>query len=420
MPMSQSEHDELIFNLGQKFRPAQPINREDLFLGRRFQTLEVLDAINQNGQHVVLHGERGVGKTSLANMITYKLRCGGKFVMTPHVNCGSESTIDELWMAVFADMRFRAERANVSLPRSFLSAIQDIESGIRATITLEMLRDIFEKTAERMMNVVIFDEFDALRNDQTRQQMAETIKSFSDRTVPATIVLIGVAENIETLIADHRSIDRCLVQVRMPRMSRGEIEGIVSDSLRDLQMSVEDSPLQEISRIAKGLPHYAHLLGLHAGRRAVDRGLQQIRQDCMSEAIGSAISRAQVQIQNAYIKATTSTKKNALYKEVLLACALAETDPFGYFAPSDVKSPLERVLKRPYAIAAFARHLNTFCDADHGPALIKADIPNRPRFRFENALMEPFALMRGLNDGLITEDDLRATRNPNDPQRKLF
>lgn len=418
--MSQSEHDELVFQLGQKFKPATPINREDLFSGRQSQTLEVVDAINQNGQHVLLYGERGVGKTSLANMIMFKLHNPGLPVMTPHINCSVSSTTDDLWEAILADVRYRAERTKTALPRPVVGVMQEIESGLRPRITLEMLRDVFQRLSEKMVLVIIFDEFDVLESEETKQRMAETIKSFSDRNVPATMVLVGVAENVDSLISDHRSIDRCLIQVRMPRMSRDEIEGIITESLSSIGMSIDPSPLHEISRLAKGLPHYAHLLGLHAGRRSLSAGEKKIAQSHISAAVDSAISKVHVSITGAYTKATTSTKKNALYKEVLLACALTETDDFGYFAPVDVRPRLEMILKREYDVPAFARHLHTFCEPDHGPALIKADIPNRPRFRFENALLEPFVLMKGLHDGLITEDDLRETRNPKTGQGRLF
>lgn len=420
MVMSQSEHDDLFFKLGQKFQPSTPINKEDFFAGRRSQIYEVVDAINQNGQHVALYGERGVGKTSLANIIMYKLTHQTRFVMTPHVNCKTTSTPDEIWMAILADIRFRAERAKIELPRSVLSIMQEIDSELRQVITPELLRNIFEKLSERMILVPIIDEFDVLENDDTKKGMAEIIKSFSDRNVPATTIIIGVAENVESLIAKHRSIDRCLVEVRMPRMSRGEIEEIVADSLTGCGMEIAKSPLHEVSRLARGLPHYAHLLGLHAGRRAVDVGMKNIEQDHMSLAVKSAISKAQVQIRSAYIKATTSTKKKALYKEVLLACALTETDEFGYFSPSDVQAPLERILKRKYGVAAFARHLHTFCELDHGPALIRAEIPNRPRFRFDNALLEPYVMMKGLDDGLINEADLKEMRHSSEGQGRLF
>ena len=35
MALSPSEHDDLEFQLGQYFKPTMPINREDLFSGRR-------------------------------------------------------------------------------------------------------------------------------------------------------------------------------------------------------------------------------------------------------------------------------------------------------------------------------------------------------------------------------------------------
>ena len=124
-------------------------------------------------------------------------------------------------------------------------------------------------------------------------------------------------------------------------------------------------------------------------------------------------------IQNAYSKATISTKKNALYKQVLLACALADTDEFGYFAPSDIRA-LEMVLQREYGVEAFARHLHAFCDLDRGPVLKKADLVNRPRFRFDNPLMQPFVLMKGLDEKMISDSDLRATRDTGDPEGRIF
>jgi hypothetical protein len=203
-------------------------------------------------------------------------------------------------------------------------------------------------------------------------------------------------------------------------MSRDEIEAIVTTSLDKVGMTIENAGLHEISRIAIGLPHYAHLLGLHSGRGALENASKRISQPHVTEAARRATAKAQVTIQTAYSKATISTKKNALYKQVLLACALADTDDFGYFAPTDIRAPLERILKRAYGVEAFARHLHAFCGEDRGPVLRKADLVNRPRFRFRNPLMQPFVLMKGLDEGLISDEDLRATRDTNDPQGRLF
>lgn len=52
--------------------------------------------------------------------------------------------------------------------------------------------------------------------------------------------------------------------------------------------------------------------------------------------------------------------------------------------------------------------------------LKKGDLANRPRFRFFDPLMQPFVLMKGLDDGLVTEQHLKATRDVKDQQARRF
>ena len=52
------------------FQPRTPIATKELFAGRWPELTEISDAVHQTGLHVVIYGERGVGKTSLANVIS--------------------------------------------------------------------------------------------------------------------------------------------------------------------------------------------------------------------------------------------------------------------------------------------------------------------------------------------------------------
>jgi replication-associated recombination protein RarA len=67
--MTEEEKIKKLSLLGQVFSPTSPIIARDLFFGRYEQIEKIVDSINENGQHIILFGERGVGKTSLANII---------------------------------------------------------------------------------------------------------------------------------------------------------------------------------------------------------------------------------------------------------------------------------------------------------------------------------------------------------------
>src|SRR5439155_12977788 len=72
---------------------------------------------------------------------------------------------------------------------------------------------------------------------------------------------------------------------------------------------------------------------------------------------------------NRYVKATYSNRKRSLYRQILLACALAPPDDEGYFSPQSVCTPLSKILKRQVQVATFQRHLPEFVQDERGKML---------------------------------------------------
>src|SRR5690349_11346351 len=68
-PQDDADWDILLAANQSLFKPKTPIDDDKLFSGRRKQVQEVLDVVWEEGGHAVIFGERGVGKTSLANII---------------------------------------------------------------------------------------------------------------------------------------------------------------------------------------------------------------------------------------------------------------------------------------------------------------------------------------------------------------
>src|SRR6476661_8184616 len=80
------------------FTPGAPVDSRDLFAGRKKQVEKVISTIFQRGQHVILFGERGVGKTSLANTLFDFLTLIGKFnYQRARLNCAEGMTFDAMW-----------------------------------------------------------------------------------------------------------------------------------------------------------------------------------------------------------------------------------------------------------------------------------------------------------------------------------
>lgn len=185
-------------------------------------------------------------------------------------------------------------------------------------------------------------------------------------------------------------------------MSRPELRQIIERGLTELEMEVEsETVIDEITLLSQGFPHYTHLLAQQAALAAVAEGAETITGEDVQLAVERAIQKAQQSIRDAYHSATMSTRPRTLYPQVLLACALAQGDEFGFFAAADVREPLSKIEGKPYDIPAFARHLKELSDYRRGPVLQKKGETRRLKYRFVNPLMQPHIIMRGLSQGLI-------------------
>jgi hypothetical protein len=255
--------------------------------------------------------------------------------------------------------------------------------------------------------VIVFDEFDRLTDKKITTTMADTIKTLSDYSVPSTILLIGVADSVDGLVEGHQSIERVLVQIPMPRMSDLEIEEIVNKGLSRLRMKIEPESLEEITSLSQGLPYITHLLALHTARTALEAGATVINPRHVASGIQKSIDQWQQSITGAYYHATKSPQPDNIYRQVLLACALAEIDELRYFTAAAVRKPLRVITGRPYEIPNFAKHLKEFSESDRGNVLQRTGERRRIRYRFNSPLMRPYIIMRGFKEGLLTRETLK-------------
>jgi Cdc6-like AAA superfamily ATPase len=384
------------------FTPGAPINRRDLFAGRLSQIDEAIGAVSQVGQHAVIFGERGVGKTSLAGIIHEIWRHVARNdagVIAPRVNCETTDTFQTLWSHIADEIQLILEKlGGRDRSGAFLAALAEIAEGGATPHLIRRMIDL----ADEDTFIIVIDELDRLSEKNDIRLLTDTIKTLSDHWADATLILVGVADAVDELIEEHASIDRALVQIAMPRMSRAEMQSIVSNGLERVGMDISTKALTRITEIAQGLPYYAHLLALTAATNAIERVSLTIEAPDVEAGIKTAIDRADESVHKAYDQATSSPRKENLYRQVLAACAKTSVSERGYFYPADVKGPMSQIMGKQYEIPAFIRHLHALCTPERGSVLQKTGEARKQRFRFANPLLKPYVYLRGVKEGLVS------------------
>jgi Cdc6-like AAA superfamily ATPase len=383
------------------FTPEAPINSRELFAGRARERDRVINTIFRRGAHAVLFGERGVGKTSLANTIFDFLVAvlGEANYAIARVTCSASMNFEAIWKSLFRELSVEYEEQELTLD-SWLETNPHAEN-VRQTIGILS-----------NPSILVIDEFDRITDDQTKKALADTIKTLSDNSVNTTLLIVGVADSIDGLIADHASIDRAIVQVRMPRMSKKELLEIVDKGMEKCGLTVEESVRQRLADYSQGLPTYTHLLARESALCAVRDGRTHITLQDLHNAIKEAVDNQLATHLTAYMEAV-SAPRGKYFKPVLLACALAKKDEKGFFYATNVTEPFRSITGKDYNIPAFARTLKDF-SGKRGPVLEQVG----RKYRFRKPLMEPFVILRGLADNLIKEDQLtRPSATSTEPEQ---
>lgn len=403
---TQPDWRDIDARLGRAFTPAVPVGEEALFAGRIEQVRLILSAVSQRGQHVIVYGERGVGKTSLANILSSRISAapGEPPILTPRVTCDTTDDFTALWRKLFAQVDMIKKKRTMGFSNTLFEETKTASEVIPESIKPDDVRRLLTFLGEEQLTILVLDEFDRIINQRARRAVADTIKVLSDHDVPTTIIIVGVADTVSELIAEHRSIERALVQIRMPRMAHDELIDILRLRTDYAGMKITNDAAESIARLSQGFPHYTHLIGLRAGHVAIDRKSLVIERTDLKPAVERAVANAQETLLEDYRRAVSSAQPDNLFSRVLLACALAEHDRFGYFAAADVRAPLSEVMGRDYQIPSFAKHLKEFCESSRGPVLNRSGEKRKFRYRFMSPLMQPFAIMQGIMDGHVKSD----------------
>ena len=391
--------------LPQAFNPAGPVTNKDMFQGRGQQLGKVLDAIFVPGKSIIVYGERGVGKTSMASVVFDIIKQLGH--ATPNywygkTNCSRASDFKSLWHEAFKNVQFTQSEPKVGF------SISDPQStgGDSYTLADTMLKDdvsqarIVEYLKDKY-GIWIFDEFNLLPMSE-KEKFSDLMKALSDANSTSKIILVGVADDISEIVESHQSVERCTRQVPMPRMNRDEMNGILTRAETICGIKYTSPAATLIVKVSQGFPYITHFLGLESSKIALAEKRLTVGKADVDSAIGLFIDDSQESLRESYRKAIYSPSKNATYEEVLLACSICSRDDFGMFRITDIADALSSIRGKMVHPGVFNKQLNKLCDDNsRGTPIRRRGNKNTYTYKFDNPLLQPYVMLTGIRSGKI-------------------
>lgn len=383
--------EQKLLMLGQVFSPSSPIKEKDFFYGRINQLEKVAEAINKEGQHAILYGERGVGKTSLANIMAKSYTK----LYPVKITCDKTDNFKTLWQRAFESIQFSKTTTGLGFNAATSTKILNMGSQLStlANVRPSHIVSLLNNFGDFRM-LFIFDEYDNIINEKTKSSFADLIKSLSDNNTNSTIVLVGIAESIESLIGNHQSLERCLKQIKMPRMKNEESEEIINKGIQRLQLKIDKTVREKIIEFSSGFPHYVHLLCELGCKEVIENDKLTFSDPYLLIAIKSGIEITSEQSRLSYRKAVLSSNDSSKWKDLLYACANCELDEFNAFTITEVVKQYNKITNSSLINSSINYNLNKLLTEDRGEILYKLGKGMSTRYMFKNPMMRAFVKLK--------------------------
>jgi hypothetical protein len=222
------------------------------------------------GRHVFVFGERGVGKSSLAQTAATQYQSSDA---EPILVSGSPDTS---FQSLVADIACRAlGRSRIETGRRSSSAALEwggLKLGQGSEVSpldlsqqicsigdgVDLLSQVAKVHSARP--IVVIDEFDTIAAASERNKFAAFLKQLGDQSLPMKFIFTGIGKTLDELLGAHQSAYRQLDTIELDRLgwdARREIALKASEAF-GLHLNYDVS--WRIAAISDGFPYFVHLV----------------------------------------------------------------------------------------------------------------------------------------------------------------
>lgn len=342
------------------FTPGQPVGVE-LFTGRveEIQRLreDAADAAKGRFKVAFLSGERGIGKTSLANFVR-KLAERHHNMITVHTSLAGVASLEVAIREVFDRLLKTSQDAKwydkvkdffgnrvqevglFSAQVSFAPKPDELSRLVGSFDTA--LRRLFGRVSEDFDGMmIVMDDINGLARTAEfpnwLKRFVDTVAVGNDKP-PLFLMLVGMEERRRELIEQNESLARIFDLVNIRPWSEKEASDFYRTAFSSVGMTIEDDALFIMTQYTGGLPVLGHEIGDGAFRMS-DRN-----HVAFAEALDGIVSAAEIVGMKHVEPRVMEAIRSARYRSILRT--LAQRDGARVFKRKEVIDELKPKEKR--------------------------------------------------------------------------
>ena len=306
--------------------PSEPIRSAEYLEGREKLLREIRQHLLMKGRHIFIHGDRGVGKTSLAQTaaIEFQSSAFDPVFTSCESSGGFESTLSQLVFKLFQIRKSLGGKVKVNLNLGIINAEYEKQLADGKAPRINSIGDAVELLAFSCSGLtstpaIVIDEFDRILDHNEKMKFAELVKQITDREIDIKLIFTGIGTSLEELFGAHYSAGRAIAPIKLDRLDHESLMKIVTTSAAAMEVLVDRETAFRIAQLSDGYPYFVHLV-CEMMYKAVfndEEMTDQVALGHFDVGVQQAVEQSMVTLKEAYEQATL--KYTDGYEHVLWA-----------------------------------------------------------------------------------------------------
>ncbi|MDE1492567.1 ATP-binding protein [Xenorhabdus bovienii] len=314
MSIQNLSSHEFYTRLNQVVRPAAPISTFELLFGREKQISAIESVLYSDGRSVFIYGDRGVGKTSLAHTIAYKLQEENEPIL---IGCEPSSSL----LSIINDIMIKAKpKNNINKEKIFSAGMNVLGFNLNSTVKTTNKNEVDNVNSissavfalEKLIEIhsscpfIVIDEFDQIESVHERQNFGRLIKALGDQNIKVKIIFTGISDSLHSLIGGHLSSERQIHQTHLEALPWNGRFKIIDNAFSEFNIKIDEDIRYKIAGLSDGFPHYVHLLCEKILTCAFIKkeNINDIDYNIFLEGLGDAVDSISETLKHDYVMAT--------------------------------------------------------------------------------------------------------------------